>query len=416
MNKEEQVDTVYENKRRQALDGIKVLDFGWAFIGSWTTKYLADYGAQVVKVESTNVPDRLRGRGHNSTNLDDSPWFTHLNTSKYSITLNLKHSRAHEIVEKFVRWADVVTENFSPGIMKRLGFDYTYMRSIKPDIIMASSSIFGQTGPRSSEAGTDLTGTSFSGYLDLSGWPDRAPIMPGPDAPYGDFVTPFFVALTIIAALDYKHKTGKGQYIDTSMVEILAHTHTPSLLDWEANAHLETRKGNRIAYASPHGVFPCRGHDRWCAITVFTDEEWQAFCHVIGDPSWIKEPRFANFKSRKENEDELEKLVAGWTLQYSAEDIMIKMQEAGVPAGVVQDAADIIERDPQLKERGVLVPLKHPTLGVFGHSTPPFKLLKTKAQMRTSPCLGEHTKYVCTEFLCMSNEEFLELFQEGVFR
>jgi benzylsuccinate CoA-transferase BbsF subunit len=227
-------------------------------------------------------------------------------------------------------------------------------------------------------------------------------------------VLPLFNVLAVVAALDYKRRTGKGQYIDASMFEVLTHKTSPAILDWEANAHLQTRSGNRVPHAAPHGVFPCTGDDRWCAIATFTDEEWQAFCHVIGDPTWTRE-RVATLELRKENEDELEELVAEWTKQHSAEEVMQMMQAAGVPAAVVQNAQDLLEHDPQLKESGSLVPLKHPVLGIFNHPNPPFKLLKTKAQIRTSPCLGEHTELVCTQLLGMSDEEFVELLQDGVF-
>jgi benzylsuccinate CoA-transferase BbsF subunit len=200
------------------------------------------------------------------------------------------------------------------------------------------------------------------------------------------------------------------------MLEVCAHQITPAMLDWEANGHLQTRNGNRIAYAAPHGVFPCRGDDRWCAIAVFTEEEWQAFCRTIGEPSWITETRFATLNSRKENEDALEELVAEWTKQHSAEDVMQLMQASGVPAGVVQTMQDVMENDPQLRDREFLVPLKHPVIGVFGHPTPPYKLLNTKAQVRTAPCMGEHTEYVCTQLLGMSDEEFVELSRQGLFQ
>jgi benzylsuccinate CoA-transferase BbsF subunit len=400
-------------KQKHALAGVKVLDFGWALIGSWTTKYLSDFGAQVVKVESAAVPDRLRG---SSIDRGGAGFFSHINSSKYGITLNLKHPKAKELIDRFIRWADVVTENFSPGTLNRLGIGYAYMKTIKPEIIMASASIFGQTGPRSHEPGTDLTGTTFSGYLDLGGRPDSAPIMPGPNAPYGDFVTPFFNAMTIIAALDYRKKTGKGQYIDTSMVEVISQTHIPELLNWQANSYLEKRDGNRITYASPHGVFPCKDDDRWCAIAVFTDEEWKSFCKVIGNLPWTKDPKFATLQSRKENEDELEKLVADWTIIHSPQEVMTMLQAEGVPAGAVQNVQEIMEEDPQIKERGFLVPLKHPVLGAFKHSNPPYILSKTQARIRTAPGVGEHTEYVCTEFLGMSGEEFKELEKSGIFK
>ena len=199
------------------------------------------------------------------------------------------------------------------------------------------------------------------------------------------------------------------------MLDVCTHQITPALLDWQANERLQTRSGNRIPNASPHGVFPCIGDDRWCAITVFTDEEWKAFCHVIGDPPWTGEQKFSTLKVRKENEDELEQLVAEWTIKHSAEDVMRTMQSAGVMAGVVQNARDTLENDPQLNEREFLIPLEHPVFGVFGHPTPPFKLSKTEAQVTTSPILGEHNEYVCRQFLSMSEEEYEKLLEDGVF-
>jgi len=402
---------------KQALAGVKVLDFGWVIVGAWTGKQLADHGAQVIRIESARHPDTLRASRHVSistaTNLDDKPTFTHLNTSKYGITINLRHPRAHEVIDRLIRWADVVSENFTPGTMSKLGLSYEYISKIKPDIIMVGCSVYGQTGPLAREWGMDGTGNALSGRAYLTGWPDRGPVVPT-CIPYGDAVLPLFAALTIVAALDYKRRTGKGQYIDASMLEVCVRQVSPALLDWQANAHLQTRTGNRIPYAAPHGVFPCVGDDRWCAIAVFTNKEWKAFCHVIGDPPWTKEGKFSTLDLRKQNEDELEKLVAKWTKRHSAEEVMQMMQAAGVPAGVVQNARDILENDSQLKERECFVMLKHPVLGAFSHPTPPYKLLKTKAQVRTSPCLGEHNEYVCTQLLGMSDEEFVNLLADGV--
>lgn len=403
---------------KQALAGVKVLDFGWAVVGGLSGKYLGDHGAQVVLVESITRPSFLRTTRYASiskaTNPDDKPWFTHLNTSRYSIAVNLKHPRAREVIDRLIRWADVVLENYTPGTMSKMGYDYEYMRKIKPDIIMVSGSAYGQTGPFAHEWGVDGTGAALSGRLDLTGWSDRGPVNPS-NTTYGDSVVGMINALVAIVALDYRRRTGKGQYIDASIFEVSIHQVAPALLDWQANGHLQTRTGNRVPYAAPHGVFPCIGDERWCAIAVFTDEEWEAFCHVIGDPPRTSEERFATLNLRKDNEDELEELVAEWTKSHSAEEVMALMQTAGVPAGVVQNAQDLFERDPQLKEREFLVPLKHPVLGVISHPTPPHKLLKTKARVRTSPCLGEHTEYVCTRLLGMSDEEFTKLFQEGIF-
>lgn len=403
---------------RQALDGVKVLDFGWILVGALISKQLGDHGAQVVRVESRLRPDYTRTNRPvfrcSATNPDDKPQFAHRNTSKYSITINLKHPDAHIILDKLIRWADVVLENFTPGTMTKLGLDYEYMRKINPGIVMASSCVFGQTGPLAKSWGVDGTGSALSGRLHLMGWPDRGPLTPSA-VPYGDGVLPLFAALAVVAALDYKRRTGKGQYIDASMFEVCANQISPVLLDWSVNKHLQNRNGNRVPSAAPHGAFPCLGDDRWCAVGVFTEQDWQSFCDVLGNPDWTKEPRFSSLQSRKDNEDELEKLVAEWTKQHSAEEVMHLMQASGVSAGIVQNAQDLVDRDPQLKERQFLVPVQHPVLGTFGHQAPPYKLLKTKAQLRAAPCLGEHAEYVCTQLLGVDDKEFTQLLQSGVF-
>jgi benzylsuccinate CoA-transferase BbsF subunit len=402
---------------QSALKGVKVLDFGWALVGSLTGKHLADNGAKVIRVESSTRIDLSRTNRilkiSSGNNPDDKPWYTHLNTSKLGMALNLRTPQAKGIVTRLIRWADVINENFTPGTLSKLGFDYNYAKTIKPDIIMLSSSAYGQTGPMAGEWGVDGTGLAMSGYLDQTGWPDRTPV--GANAPFGDVVLPYINAMAIVAALDYKRRTSKGQYIDTSMVEVCIHSNTTNLLDYQANNHFRARTGNRIDYASPHGAFPCKDEDRWCTIAVFNENEWQAFCRVIGNPFWTKDAKFADMKSRKKNEDELENLISQWTVQYTDYEVMHKMQAAGVPAGVVQTMADVLDRDPQLRERDFLLPIKNPELGIFGHPTPAYKLTKTMAKVRHAPSMGEHTEYICIKILGLSDEEFAELVGHNVF-
>ncbi|MBN1848080.1 MAG: CoA transferase [Deltaproteobacteria bacterium] len=403
---------------KQVLEGVKILDFSWALVGSITAKQLGDHGAQIVKIETSKRVDLARTDRQVSiskpNSFDDKPWFTHLNTSKYSMALNLKHPRSREVVDKLIQWADVVLENFTPGTMTKLGLDYESIKKQRPDIIMASGSVYGQTGPMAQEWGVDGTGNALSSRLYLTGWPDRGPVVPT-SVPYGDVVLPTFIASAIIAALDYRRRTGKGQHIDAGMFEAIVHQTSPAIMDWVANRNLQGRTGNRSLYASPHGIFPCAGEDRWVAITVFTEDEWRALCRVMGNPAWSQEDRFSTLSARKENEDDLEAYISKWTRQSTPHEIMEECQAAGVPAGAVQNAEDLIEHDPQLKEREFLTPIEHPVLGTFGHPTPPYKLLRNKAGVRTSPCLGEHTFMVCTEFLNMPVEDFLELENEGVF-
>jgi benzylsuccinate CoA-transferase BbsF subunit len=402
---------------KQALENVKILDFGWALAGSLMSKYLADCGAEVIRVESMTRLEMTRTNripsNTSPTNPDDKPWFTHYNTSKYSMTINLKHPLAMNVIKKLIARADVVAENYTPGTMAKMGLDYESIKAIKPDIIMVSESGYGQTGPMAKEWAVDGTGVALSGYLDLTGWPDRNPTLP--HAPYGDTLVPYLTATAVVAALDYRRRTGKGQYIDASMVEVCVHPSTPWILDWQVNGHLQSRRGNRADNASPHGAFPCKGDDRWCAIAVFADSEWDTLVRVMGNPAWANEPKFATLSGRKEHEDELEKFVSQWSQMYTPEDLMKLLQRSGIAAGVVQTAEDILDHDPHMRERKLFVQLEHPVIGTFNHPTPPFKLSKTEAQIRTSPCLGEHTEYICTKLLGMRDEEFVALIQDGVF-
>ena len=402
---------------KQVLEGVKILDFSWALVGSMTTKQLGDYGATIVKVETSKRIDLTRTDRQvsisTSESADDKPWFNDLNTSKHGIVLDLKHPRSREIILKLVQWADVVMENFSPGTMARLGMDYESLKKIKPDIIMASGSVYGQTGPMANNWGVDGTGNALSSRLYMTGWPDRSPIVPSA-VPYGDVVLPFIIGSAIVAALDYRNRTGKGQYIDASMFEVLVHQMAPAMMDWQATGIVPERSGNRSDRAAPHGVYPCKGEDRWCAISVFTQEEWQAFAKAIGAPAWTAEARFQTFEGRKQNEDDMDALIAQWTRDKDAYDVMTVLQDAGVAAGVAQDYSDVYD-DPQLNGREFLVDLNHPVLGEFGHMTPPFKLTRNRPAVRNAPCLGEHTEYVCTQILGLSDEQFIEYFSEGVF-
>jgi benzylsuccinate CoA-transferase BbsF subunit len=401
---------------RSILEGIRVLDFSWVGAGPIATKYLADFGAQVIKVESRKRLDLGRLSAPFKDNIvdpDRSAFFLHSNTSKLSITLNLSHPKGVEIAKKLVLLSDIVMENFAPGVIGRIGLGYDVLRQIKPNIIMASSSIYGQTGPKSRFRGFGNAGAAISGHYALTGWPDRDPVSPG--IAYADVVQPLFTVLALLAALDYRERTGKGQYIDASQVETMIQFISPTMLDYFVNGHIQKRMGNRSLYACPHGAFPCQGEDRWCAIAVFDDMEWKGLCQVMQNPEWTHNAKFATLSSRKENEDELESLMGQWTTHYKAEDLVAKLQAADVPSGVVQDASDLVDRDPQLRARQSFIRLDHPVIGECNHPAPPIKLSKSPAQIKTSPCLGQHNDYVYTKLLGIPDEEYVELLNDGVF-
>ncbi len=401
---------------RQALEGVKVADFTWAVAGPFATKYLAEHGAQVVKIETGTHLCPLRTTGPYKDNIpgvDRSGHFANYNDNKYGIALNLRHPRAREVARKIVAWADVVWENFGPGMMSRWSLGYDDLRQIKSDIIMVSSCLQGQTGPHAALRGHGTHLSGLSGFFNISGWPGRGPVLPY--GPYTDIIAARLTTAVLLAALDYHRRTGEGQYIDLSQYEAALQFLAPLLLDFIVNGRVAEREGNRCSYAAPHGAYPCKGEDKWCVIAVFTDEEWERFCQVIGNLPWTKDTRFNTLLNRKRNEEELDRLVAEWTKNFTAEEIMVTLQSSGIAAGMVHTCEDI-GQDPQLKYRHQYWQLKHPVIGEYACDSPGFRLSKTPVELhRPSPCLGEHTEYVCTKILGMPDDKFFELLQAGVF-
>jgi len=400
---------------KRALEGLKVIDLTWVAAGPTITTYLADQGATVIRLESHtrfDVYSRLASPFKDGTpGMDRSGFFTAHNASKYSATLDLAKPKGKEVFWKFIMWADVLTESMTPGTMKKLGFDYESVSKVKPDIVYLSFSVYGQYGPWASGPGFGQLASSMAGLFHLGGWPDRAPAPPY--GAYTDYVAPPFTAAAILAALDYRRRTGKGQYIDVALTESSLHFAAPVVMDYMINGRVMNRNGNRISRAAPHGVFPCQGDDRWCAIGIFNDDEWQGLCQAMGDPAWAKGPKFADFLSRKKNEDELETLIAEWTSNHKAEEVASQLQAAGVPCSVVETTQDLFE-DSQLKHRDHIRWLDHPVMGKHIHRRPAFKLSKTPDQPAAAPTLGQHNEYVYKELLGLSDEEIADLLAERV--
>ncbi|MFC2032246.1 CaiB/BaiF CoA transferase family protein [Chloroflexota bacterium] len=402
------------DKQGCALEDVKVLDFSWSIVGPLTTKCLATYGATVVKVESKERIDIARTyypMADNKPGIDRCGWFDLYATGKHSIGLNLNKPQGIELAKKLVTWADVVVETFTGGTMERWGLAYPDMVKINPDIIMIGMSLFGQSGPLMRQSGFGLQMQAYAGFTHLVGWPDRPPT--GNSCPYTDYIAPWYGIVAILGALDYRRRTGKGQYIDLSQFEAGVTFLAPAILEYTANNRVMSPIGNRSNYAAPHGAYRCQGDDRWCAITVSSDEEWEALCRVMGKPELTKDPKFATLQARKENEDELDRLIERWTINQPEEQVMLKLQEAGVPAGFLKDARDLL-RDPQLKHRQHYVELDHPEIGVHSYEQPTCRLSKTPAEIRRSPLFCEHNEYIYTGILGLSDEEFVELLVSGV--
>lgn len=400
----------------KALQGIKIVDFTWSMAGPLAISFLAGHGATVVHVESSTRPEFFRTSGpykDRIPGLDRSGYFAFFGANKYSLALNLNHPRAHIVTRRLVEWADVLADNFTPGQMAKWGLDYEQVRKIKPDIIVLSISQMGQTGPLSKLSGTGTNLVGMAGFTAITGWPDREPVQPF--GGYPDFISGALSACSLMAALIYRRETGKGQMIDVSQLEAATQFLAPLILNYTVNGEEGKRKGNRCDYAAPNGVYPCKGDDRWCAISVITEEDWSNFCTAIKSPRWTKDPKFSSLTARKKNEDELDRLVSMWTVNFTAEEVMATLQRHGIAAGVVQSACDLV-RDPQLTARNTLWELTHRELGNYLHLGELFRLSLTPAAgERPAPCLGEHTEYVCRELLEMPDEEFIELLLDKVF-
>lgn len=402
--------------KQEAFQGIKVLDFTWAVAGPWTVKYLADHGATVIHVESGTHLDILRTappiKG-DKPGKNNSFYWANYHQNQFGMTMNLKHARARGLINQLISWADVVVENFTPGVMKKWGLSYDEIKKIKPSIIMVSQSQFGQTGPIAVMPGTGNQLTAYSSLSYLAGWPDREPcVLHGG---FTDCPAARFAAIALIASLLNRKRNGKGMYIDLSQYEAGLHLLSPLLLDYQVSGRIPIRDGNRHPSYAPHGIYPCSGNDMWCAIVILNDTQWTGLRKAMGDPTWTKQPEFLTSLRRKENEVELDRQISEWTSKLTAREVMAKLQQFGIPAGIVQKCEDLYN-DPQLRHRGYFWEVEHPVIGKSLFESEAFQLSETPRKLKTpSPCIGEHTEYVCREILKLSEEEFAELMKDGVF-
>jgi benzylsuccinate CoA-transferase BbsF subunit len=395
---------------------LKIVAFSHAMVGPLTLKFFADYGATVIRVETSTRPCATRTSSpfkDGKPGLNRSGYFNHFSANMMSMSLNMSHPLAIGLAKELIAQADVVMENHTPRVMDRWGLGYEELKRIKPDIIMVRQNGFGIDGPYRNLAAFGMTLAAIAGIPNFIGWPDRGPLPVGVGA-YTDCISPRFASAALIAALDYRDRTGKGQLLDLAQFETAIYFFLPGVLDYAANGREPVRTGNTTAYAAPHNVYPCNGKERWCTIAVLNDTQWVRLCEAMGKPELAGDARFDTLLGRKEHETELDDLIKEWTANYTPEEVMAELQDAGVPAGVVKNAADIYS-DPQLRHRNLFWPIEHSEMGSFTHLGASFELSKTRAQAYIpSPCLGEHNEYVLTKILGKTDEEFLELLQAGV--
>jgi benzylsuccinate CoA-transferase BbsF subunit len=371
------------------LKGIRILDFTWVLAGPYATRLLADFGAEVIKVQPRLPQEEDEfSRGYYNT------W----NRNKLGITLDMSQSAGIALAKRLAAVSDAVVENFTPRVMANWGLDYQNLKKIKPDIILLSLSTMGSTGPYRDYTGFGPTIQAFSGLTYLTSYPGGPPL--GLGTAYADHVGALFACLALLGALEYRWKTGEGQHIDISQVEAMV-----SLL---GDAFVPVRE------SSFQGVYRCQGQDRWCAITIASDEEWANFKRALGSPPWAEDKRFASLASRLKNRKKLDEFIESWTKVHPAEEVMALLQKKGVAAGVVQSAADLA-CDPQLKERGFFVELDHPEMGKTISDAAPIRLADTPAvYTRPAPLPGQDNGYVYGELLGLSKREINKLRKQGV--
>jgi benzylsuccinate CoA-transferase BbsF subunit len=270
----------------------------------------------------------------------------------------------------------------------------------------------GRDGPHSSYAGYGMNAVNLCGFTEVSGWQDKGPA--APHGAYTDYICARFNALALISALDYRRRTGKGQWIEQSQFETSLHFFAPPIMDYRINGRIMGREGNRYPEAAPHGVFPCKGDDNWIAIAVFNEEQWHNFCHALDQSELATRKEFATLDERKKNEDVLEKLVADWTQHLLPDKIELILQKAGVPSHIVAKPKDVYE-DTQLKKRNYFVPIEHPVMGRQSYEPQSsFILSKTPRRIKSpSPCLGEHNELVFKNFLGMTDEDVADHIVDG---
>jgi crotonobetainyl-CoA:carnitine CoA-transferase CaiB-like acyl-CoA transferase len=403
-----------------ALAGLRVIDFTWVGVGPLLTKYLADFGAEVIRIESQTHLDSFRHAPpfvEGLPGIERSGQFLNLNTSKSHVTLNLKHPQGRALACRLIAQADVVAESFTSHVMEQWRMTYADLRQVKPDLVMISLSMEGRNGPHREVQGYGTVLQAAAGLAYATGWPDRPPAIPG--VAYTDWTTPLFGLVALLAALDYRQRTGQGQYIDVSNLEVGVNCLDTAILDHTVNGRIQRRAGNEcmvgdLPGAAPHGVYRCQGVNRWCAIAVWNDQEWRGLCNILGHPPWSQEPRFATALGRVQHREALNALIETWTCQFPAEDIMARLQAAGIAAGVVQNAADLAH-DPQLQQRGQSVWLDHAEVGVQRYDAPAFHLSHSPAHLRPVPTLGQHNARVFKGLLGLSETEYDSLERDGVF-
>ncbi len=381
----------------EILRGIRVLDFTRMLSGPYATRILGDFGAEVIKVQSQ--------RTASGAERNDMPYFGAWNRNKRSISLDLGHPEAKEILLELVSVSDVVVENFSPRVLANWGLTYPHLKAVKPELIMASISAVGQTGPWKNFVGYAPTFHALSGLTHATSRSLDRPT--GIGFAYGDVIAGLYAALAILSCIEYRDRTGKGQYIDLSAYEALCTLLGPALFEPSSGGN------RRYADSGAPGCYPCAGKDRWCVIAIRSEKDWQRFCG-ISNLTELKRAKFSAWTARGQDRAALDRQIAQWTIGLAAEALANRLQKAGIAAGVVQNAEDLA-KDPQLLARRFFIHLEHPRFGTrFADRSALWPQNEKHESWRAAPELGEDNHYVFVELLGRSEAEFQALLKKGI--
>lgn len=392
------------------LEGVKVCDLMWAIAGPGATRILADHGACVVRIENSGRPDVVRSTGpfrDEEGDTEGSFQFHSSNAGKLGLTLDLGTNEGRGVLHDLVSWADVVTESFSPGAMQRMGFGYEQLSATRPDLIMVSSCLMGQTGPMRDYAGFGTMAAALAGFYSITGWPDRTPA--GVFGAYTDYVAQPLTASLILAALEHRRRTGAGTYIDYSQFEGALHLLGPELLDEAMNGRTTSRQGNDDPHMAPHGVYRSAGDDHWIAIACETEGQWQALAELLE----LTEHTPMNFTQRRAARVEIDARIEAWTKTRSAEAAQTELIARAVPAHKVQRSSDCVA-DPQLQHRHHFVEIPHERHGTSWVEQTPLRLSRTPGEPRwAGPTLGQHTNEVLADLLGYDADHIADLVIAG---
>ncbi len=382
------------------LEGVKVLDFSWAIAGPESTRQLADFGATVIRVETEGKADPVRGASPFLGELggfENSVLWHSFNAGKLSFPIDIAAQEVRPVMEDLVRWADVIVESFSAGVLESHGLGAGRLLELNPDVIILSSTLAGQTGPLRKLAGFGTTGAAVAGLYPTTGWPDRDPA--GPWGTYTDFPSPRFAVIAILAALDHRRRGGGGQHIDLSQAEGAMHLLGPAFLDDEINGREGTWNGNADRNIAPHGVYPVAGEDRWIAIACESDDQWRALAGLIGS-----DRAKLGLAERLAAADDIDAEIAGWSRGRDVAELEELLQGHGVAAHRVAFAEDL-RADPQLAHRDYYARVAHPVHGHTWAERRAFDLHSTPAVVENAgPTLGQHLWEVLTEHLGYDDE------------